>query len=288
MNKTSENKNIGYLYIIATAILWSTGGLLIKLVDAHPIFIACGRSFVVAVVFLPWIKFKQIKFSKELVILAISYTICLTTFVLSTRLTTAANAIAIQYSSPLFLFLGIVLFKKQYDKTKLLPMIVIFLGIAAFLLEPSYGSNVYGNILALISGVTFAVLIYYLGFNYNISSIGLIGLLNLILFPVVAIFIPWKSSPWPTDSISIIALVFLGVIQIGLAYILFYKGRRTIDALNASIICLIEPILNPFIVFLFIGEVPTVYAFIGAGFIILGQILNIFSEKRKSKNQLLM
>jgi len=217
------------------------------------------------------------------VILALSYTICLTTFVLSTRLTTAANAIAIQYSSPLFLFLGLLIFKKKFEKTKLLPMIIIFFGIVAFLLEPSTGSNGIGNMLAVISGITFALLIYYMGFDYGISSIGIIGLLNLILFPVVAFFIPWKEAPWPKDYTSIAALVFLGVIQIGVAYMLFYKGRRTVDALNASIICLIEPVLNPLIVFLIIDEIPTIYAFIGAAFIIAGQVLNIFAEKRKSK-----
>ncbi len=283
MNDSMKQTNYGYLYLIATAVIWSTGGLLIKLVNANPVFIAFGRSFVAAILFLPFIPFKKIKWTKNLLILSGAYTICLITYVVATRLTTAANAIAIQYSSPLFLFLGLIFFKKQFDKTKLLPMAAILLGIIAFLLEPSTGSNVIGNLLALVSGLLFAVEIYYLGFDYDLPPVAMSGLLNLLLCPVAALFVPWRSSPWPTDWVSIAALIALGAFQIGFSYMLFYIGRRTVDALNTSIICLIEPVLNPILVFLFISEVPTVYALAGAALILVGQFLNIYAEKRKKR-----
>ncbi len=281
-----SEKNKGVLYIVITAVLWSTGGIAIKLVDAHPAFIAMGRSMVAGLFFLPFIRFRDIKWSKELVILIAAYTVCLTTYVLANRLTTAANAIAIQYSSPLFMFIGLILFKKELDTSKVLPMIVIMLGIVAFLMEPNTGSNGLGNFLAMVSGVAFALVIYYLGRDYGISSVGITGLLNLFLFPVVAIFVPWRQNPWPTDGLSYVMLAYLGIIQIGLAYILFNKGRRTVDALNANIISLIEPMLNPLIVFLVIHEVPTVYAIVGAALILAGQVLNILAENRKQKRTL--
>ena len=280
MNNNLGKFNVGYLYIILTAVIWSTGGFLIKLIDASPIFIAFGRSFVAGVFFLPWIKFKKIRICKELVILSLSYTICLTTFVLATRLTTAANAIAIQYTAPLFLFLGLFVFKREFNKSKLLPITIIFIAIIVFLIEPKTGSNVYGNLLALLSGITFASTIYYFGFDYGISSTGLTGLLNLLLLPLIAFFVPWNVEIFPKDAVSIIALLFLGIIQIGLAYMFFNKGRRTVDALNASIICLIEMVLNPIFVLIIIGEIPTIYAFIGISLIIIGQFLNVMSEKR--------
>ena len=282
MNRLSD-KNKGVLYIVITALLWSTGGIAIKLVDAPSTFISMGRSAVAGLFFLPFIRFRDIRWSKDLFILIISYTVCLTTYIMANKLTTAANAIAIQYSSPLFMFLGIWVFKKKFEKTKLLPMLVILLGIVAFLLEPSTGSNGLGNFLAMISGIAFALVIYFLGHDYGISSAGITGLINLFLFPIVALFVPWRESPWPTDGLSYVMLVYLGIFQIGVAYILFYKGRRTVDALNANIIGLIEPMLNPLIVFFVIHEVPTAYALVGAGLILLGQILNSFEERRKQR-----
>ncbi len=281
--KGLSDKNKGVLYIVLTALIWSTGGIAIKLTDAHPAFIAMGRSAVAGLFFLPFIRFKNIRWNRDLVILIASYTVCLITYVAANRLTTAANAIAIQYSSPLFMFLGLLFFKKEFDRYKLRPMVVILLGIIAFLFEPSTGSNGAGNILAMVSGIAFALVIYYLGHDYGISSVGLTGLLNLFLFPFAALFVPWKSAPWPTDGLSYVMLIYLGVIQIGLAYILFYQGRKQVDALNANIICLIEPMLNPLIVFLVIHEVPTVYAVAGAGLILLGQVLNVFAEKQKQR-----
>jgi len=286
MNK-ENNRNKGVLYIITTALLWSTGGLAIKLVHADPVFIAMARSMVAGLVFLPFIRFRDIKWKADLFILIVCYTVTLTTFVLANCLTTAANAIAIQYSSPLFMFAGLIIFKKQFDANKILPMIVILLGITAFLMEPNTGSNGLGNFLAVLSGMAFAGVIYFMGHDYGISSVGLIGLLNLFLFPMVGIFVPWQQNPWPTDWVSYASLLFLGVVQIGVAYALFYKGRRTVDPLNANIISLIEPILNPVFVFIFVHEVPTIYAIIGAAFILAGQMLNTFAEKRKRRKQII-
>ena len=277
--------NIGRLYILIAAFLWSIGGFLIKNIDANPAFIALGRSAVAGIAFSPFIRFKKIKNIKKLFFLSLSYTTCLTTFVISTKLTAAANAITIQYCAPLFLFLGLWIFKKKLDKQKIIPMLLIMLGIIAFLSEPVSGSNVAGNLLALVSGLAFAFLVYLFGFDYGLSGIGLTALLNLLIVPVVALIVPWNSVPYPTDLTSIICLIVLGLVQIGVAYVFFYAGRKRVSSIDASILSLLEPILNPIWVFILIGERPTLYAIIGMVLILSAQIISTVLEYIQTKKK---
>ncbi len=278
------DKNIGRLYILIAAFIWSTGGFLIKNIDANPAFIALGRSAIAGIALLPFIRFKKIKNIKRLIMLSLSYTTCLTTFVISTKLTAAANAITIQYCAPLFLFLGLWIVKKRLDKQKIIPMILILFGIIAFLSEPISGSNMTGNLLAIVSGLSFALLIYFMGFDYGLSGIGLTALLNLLIVPVVALIVPWGTAPYPTDLTSIICLTILGIVQIGVAYVFFYAGRQIVSSIDASILSLIEPLLNPIWVFLLIGEQPTYYAIAGMVLILSAQVLNIYLEYRQTKS----
>lgn len=283
MFKKRTEHNLGRLYILIAAFLWSIGGFLVKNIDANPVFIAMVRSAIAGIALSPFIRFKNIKNIKKLIILSLSYTTCLTTFVVATKLTASANAITIQYSAPLFLFLGIWIKTKKFDKQKVLPMVLILFGIIAFLLEPITGSNMAGNLLAVASGIGFALLIYLFGFDYGLSGIGLTALLNLLIVPVVAVIVPWNQAPYPTDMTSIIYLCILGLIQIGVSYVFFYAGRKRVSSIDASILSLLEPILNPIWVFLLIGEKPSQYAVFGMVLILSAQLLNVLLEYRETK-----
>ncbi len=159
---------------------------------------------------------------------------------------------------------------------------MILLGIISFLLEPVSGSNVQGNLLALVSGISFSVLILFFGADYGISGLGLISLLNLGILPVVAFLVPWDTAPYIMDAKSWVFLIILGSVQIALAYVFFYAGRKRIPPVDSSIFTLIEPILNPIWVFLSIGERPTRYAFIGYALIMAALIITVIIEKRRS------
>jgi len=275
--------NLGRLYILIAAFLWSIGGFLIKNIDANPAFIALGRSAIAGVILFPFIKFKRIKNIRKLILLSISYSVCLISFVISTKLTAAANAITIQYCAPLFLFFGLWFFSRKLDKQKIFPMLLILLGIISFLLEPVKGSNVTGNLLALLSGAAFAAVIYLFGFDYGISGIGLTALLNILIVPAAAFIVPWSNTPYPSDLTSIICLFILGLVQIGVSYVFFYAGRKRVSSLDASILSLGEPVLNPIWVFILIGEKPSFYAIIGMVLILSAQILNAFTEYAENK-----
>ena len=282
INKNTE-LNLARLYILIAAFIWSSGGVLIKNIDANPAFISLGRSAVAGIALLPFVRFKKIKNIKKLILLSLSYSTCLTTFVISTKLTAAANAITIQYSAPLFLFLGVWIIKKTLNKQKIIPMILILLGIVSFLLEPRSGSNIAGNLLAVISGAAFAVVIYLYGFDYGVSGIALTSLLNLLIVPFAALLVPWNTVYYPQDLSSVIYLIILGVAQIGLSYVFFYAGRKKVSSVDASILSLIEPLLNPVWVFILVGEKPSYYAVAGMILILSAQILNAMLESRKAK-----
>ncbi len=282
INKKAE-LNLGRLYIMIAAFIWSTGGFLIKNINASPAFIALGRSAVAGIVLLPFVRFKKIKNIKKLLLLSLSYSTCLTTFVIATKLTAAANAITLQYCAPIFLFLGLWIVKRRLDKQKIIPMLLILAGIVSFLLEPVTGSSTYGNLLAIVSGIAFALVIYLFGFDYGLSGIGLTALLNLLIVPFAAVIVPWNSSPYPVDLPSIIYLVILGVVQIGTSYVFFYAGRKKVTSIDASIFSLIEPLLNPIWVFILIGEKPSYYAIAGMVLILSAQVLNAILESKQSQ-----
>ena len=279
----NTDRNLGRLYIIIAALLWSMGGFLIKNINANPAFIALGRSAIAGVVLFPFIRFKKIKNIKRLALLSLSYSTCLTTFVISTKLTAAANAIAIQYCAPLFLFLGLWISTKKLNKQKIVPMLLILLGISAFLLEPISGSSMSGNLLAVVSGIAFAFVIYLFGFDYGISGVGLTALLNILIVPFAALIVPWHNAPYPTDITSFLCLAVLGLVQIGVSYVFFYAGRKRVSSIDASILSLVEPVLNPVWVFVLIGEVPSYYAVLGMVLILSAQIINALLEYRESK-----
>ena len=282
MINDKAGQNLGRLYILIAAFLWSMGGFLVKNIDANPAFISLGRSAIAGIVLFPFIRFKRIKNVKKLILLSLCYSTCLTTFVIATKLTAAANAITIQYCAPIFLFVGLWVVNKKFDKQKAFPMFLIVLGIAAFLLEPITGSSMTGNLLAILSGLAFALIIYFFGFDYGLSGLGLTAILNILIVPFAALFVPWNTSFYPIDMKSIVCLIILGVIQIGMSYVFFYAGRKRVSSIDASILSLIEPLLNPIWVFILIGEKPSYYAIFGMALILSAQVLNALLEYRET------
>ena len=274
-------KNKGIIYAIVAALLWSTGGVFIKLINAPAIYIAMMRSIIALLTFLPFLKLKNIKWSKNLVLLLFSYSYTTIGFVVATKLTTASNAIILQYTAPIWLFLFYFIIKKKVDKSKLLPILLVFTGIILFLFESSKGSNIIGNIIALSTSFSFASVAYFSSKDHGIKGPSLIALCNLTTFLL--------TIPFNKDIISItlmlnisdiVGLILLGSIQIAMGYLFYVKALKIISPLDVSLICLLEPLFNPIWVFLFVKEVPSIIAFIGSFFVLLGIIINLFLEKK--------
>lgn len=268
-----------FVFLVLAAVLWSLGGLLIKSVKWSPMAIAGVRSAISVLVFLAIIRKKHFSFSFSQIAGAVFYAATMIFFVFANKLTTAANAIILQYTAPIYVaILGTWLLK---EKVKAYDWIVIFaaiFGICLFFIDKvSVGARL-GNILALFSGISFALMIIFLRMqkdSHPISSVFIGNILTAVLM------LPFVFHDVPADHTSWIALLVLGIFQLGLPYILYSIAIKYATALEAVMIPLIEPILNPLWVLVFLGEAPTHWAIIGGAVVILS--LTIHAKIRSTQ-----
>ncbi|WP_378952310.1 DMT family transporter [Pelosinus sp. sgz500959] len=255
--------------LFLTALLWSAGGVLIKLVDWHPMAISGGRSLIAAIVI--WIAFRKesLSFSRPQWIGAIAYCSCVSCFVVATKMTTAANAILLQYTAPVFVaLLGTWFLNEKATRRDWLTIFIVLGGMVFFFIDKVGAGNMLGNLIAVLSGVSFALFIVCMRMQKDASPYGTVLIGNVLTFGISLFF--WSNTSF--DHRNLLGILSLGLFQLGMAYVLYSYGIRHVPALKATLITSVEPILNPVWVFLLIGEQPGFYSMIG-GLIVLGAIL---------------
>ncbi|MFZ5353029.1 MAG: DMT family transporter [Bacillota bacterium] len=256
------------LLLAVTAALWSIGGLFIKLVDANPFVIAGVRSAISAIVLLAILK--KPRFNWSLPQIGAGFACAATTilFVLANKTTTAANAILLQFTAPIYVALISSWFLKE--KVKLSDWITIIFaigGMGMFFYDNLSAQGMLGNLFAAASGLTFAMFTIFMRMQKNGSPTESVLMGNLI---TAAIGLPFLFTSVP-DTSGWIYLVILGVFQLGIPYAIYSIAIKNATALEAILIPVIEPLLNPVWVFIFIGEVPSIIALAG-GVIVLAAI----------------
>ena len=282
MDTLSERRK-AILFLALAAILWSTSGLFIKILDWQPLSILAARSFFAAIVFLIYLRRIPTRFSMWQLLAAGMFILTQFLFITSTKLTTAANAIFLQYTAPIYVVLLAFWFlREKPSRTDWLSMLIIFLGLTLFFGDKLSTDGFYGNLLAILSGVTSAVMMV----SFRAQKNGNPAESNLIAFLVTAAFgIPFVlKETWTVESWSILA--FLGVFQIGLAFIFFTQGIKHIPALEANLIGTLEPVLNPIWVFLFYGESMGAFALLGGLVVLGGVVLSAVGSAKAAKEEL--
>lgn len=259
----------GILAVIAAAILWSTGGIFIKLITLNAFQISCLRSIFAAIVFIVLFKKKLLDVNGLTFLNAFFYAAILVLFVIATKMTTAANAIFLQYTAPIYvLFLEPLINKTKYQLINVVTIMFCFLGMTLFFIGELAPGRLEGNIIALLSGIAFAA--FLIGMRKNRPEFQFSG----IFYGNVIIAVICLPSLFSMDNLTLPdfgMIAFLGIFQIGLAYAIFSYGLKRVLAIEASLISMIEPVLNPVWVFLGYGEVPAFLAIIG-GIIIISAI----------------
>ncbi len=263
----------GVLLVAAAALLWSTGGIGIKAVAEPALKVAFYRSFFAAIalmLFLPRNLWATRRWTSTAAFVGsiISYAACLTTFVVATKWTTAANAIFLQYAGAIWvLLLSPIVVHEPMRARDAVAIAVALAGMALFFVGRFETRGMAGNAMALLSSVFFAALILSLRREQRASQATVTWGNMLTALSVL----PLISTDLRLTTPSLTILIFLGAIQIALAYFLFTKGLAYVTATQASLTGMLEPVSNPIWVFLFLGERPSAFALAG-GAIVLAAI----------------
>lgn len=259
----------GIIAILIAAVLWSTGGLFIKLISLNAMQLSFFRSLFAAVVFAVLFR-KQIFYTNLMTFInALFYSAVLILFVMATKTTTAANAIYLQYTAPIYvLIFEPIINKTKFEKINVLTIVVCFGGMLLFFIGELSPGHLEGNILALLSGAAFAA--FLIGMRKNKHEHQLSGIFygNIL----VAVFsFPFLFEMEFLSLSNLWMVAFLGIFQIGAAYAIFSYGLKRVYAIEASLMSMIEPVLNPVWVLIGYGEIPSIGAVAG-GIIIITAI----------------
>ena len=294
MNNLESNQNAKFppiAFVLLAVLLWSSGGVLIKFTTLDAFAVNLGRSLFAAITVAVFTYKKGLKLNGTTLLTSILYAGTLTCFVYANKTTTAANAIFLQYTAPIYiLILAPFVLKEKFRASDLITVVVCLAGMSLFFLEPQtvgnkLASNVFvGNIVALASGVFFGLYFVLLRHprsleNKNPAVSVFYGNIIIVLLMLPLIL---NDPPVQVNSADVLAILFLGVFQIGIAYILFTKGiAEGVRSLDASIVGFIEPLLNPIWVFLVLGERPNQWAILGGAIIMAAVIFHTVKSNRK-------
>jgi drug/metabolite transporter (DMT)-like permease len=284
VNKSVSNRIADFpptLFILLAVLLWSTGGVFIKLTTLDAFAVNLGRSLFAAITVAIFTYRKGLKLDAFTLLTSFLYAGTLSCFVYANKNTTAANAIFLQYTAPIYiLILAPFILKERFRYSDLITVVVCLAGMSLFFLEPQnaanqLAANVFsGNIAALASGVFFGLYFILLRHPRSLKKNPALSvfygniIIVLLMLPLVL-----NSPPTELNSKDIAAILFLGIFQIGIAYVLFTDGiSKGVRSLDASVIGFIEPLLNPIWVFLIVGEKPSGWAILG-GIIILAAVI---------------
>jgi len=268
-------------FLVLTGILWSTGGFMVKLIPWPPIVIAGIRSGICALFIYLYDKPKRLQFGKYTVGGAICYAVMVIFYVLANKMTTAGNAIMIQYTAPVYVAIfGFSFLGEKSRKSDWLIIGTVIIGLGLFFFEELSFTSFWGNIAALIAGFGFAGTTLFMRKQKNGRPIDSVLLGNLLTFLVC---IPFVFQDITTDIETWIQISYLGVIQLGLAYIFYSIAIKHVSALDAIIYPIIEPIFNPILAFIFLGEMMSGNAQIGGALVLIGVICRGIFQVTKSK-----
>lgn len=296
MSELEKRKfNPGPIYLVAAAILWSMAGVLTKFIPWSATSVACLRGLIAAMVQMAYSRTWKIKLTKPIILTAVCYLGETLLFTFANKMTSAGSAIVLQNTSPLYIMLmGLIVLKQKPSKLDCCVGVVIFSGILLSMIDTFRGGELpgsnpmLGNLLALASGVFYAGIFFTsrLPGADSLQSTILGNLMYVFFIPLLftdqAIMNP-ASTGVPAWQ-SWLAIFFMGSCQLGLSWICFSRGIKTTPSLQASFITMIEPVLNPILALILLGEAMGTLSVIGSVLVIVTIVVhNVLTAKKEEK-----
>ena len=265
MNGEKRSPGLGAGLMLVCSVLWSTAGLFIKSVPWNSMVLAGWRGLVATLTL--WLFMRKmhyrVRIDKRTVIIGFCVSGTSILFLIANRLTTAANAIVLQYTSPVFLVvLSILFFKRRYRFADYVAVLITVLGIALFFFDQLTSGGMLGNVLALIDGVTMGGVYLFTGESDEERRLSGI-FLGLAVTTIAGIPFTFVYPPEVT-AVSVLAVIAMGVLQLGLPYALYSIAVKHCPTLACTLIASLEIILSPVWVWIFLGEMPGTFAILGS------------------------
>lgn len=281
-----KKENIAILEMLLCAALWSIAGIFMKFLPWNGFALASLRSLIagLTIALYMFLRKKRFVFTRRTVIAGILTGSVYLCFTIANKLTTAASAIVLQFTDPIFIVLisSLVLHKKPRRADVLVVLVTLF-GIALFFFDQLTPGNLLGNGVAILSGLFMACMYMSVGdlpAEERFSAI-LIGQSFTFLVGLPAVFL---TRPGLTGW-TFLCILILGVFQLGISYILFAKATVYCPPLACALLAALEPLLNPIWVLLFNGEKPGPYSLIGGVIVIAAVTLwCIFGKEKEPKD----
>ncbi len=272
MNTTHDSRASGkaMLQMALCAAMWSIAGIFIKLIPWNPFVIAGFRSLIASFVLLAYIKKTgmKLRLNRRTISIALVTGITFLLFVSANKLTTAANAIALQYTAPVFL-LGIsaVFLHQRFRFGDVLAVVLTLCGIALFFFDKLEPGQLFGNLVAVAAGLTMSLMFLLTGNSDDETRMGGIYFAHL-LTAAVGVPLAFFYETQITQA-AVLSILALGIVQLGIPYVLYGLASRRCSPLTCSLISVVEPILNPVWVLIFDGEAPGIFALVGGAAVVL-------------------
>jgi drug/metabolite transporter (DMT)-like permease len=264
-----ENRRMGILLLVGASVLWSTSGVLIKGVEWDGFAVAGFRSLFAGLTILAFTRSLRFRFSFSSVAAVFAYACTVTCIGIANKNTTAANAVLLQFTSPIYsALLGWKLLKEKVTIVDIVSIIVILCGMSLFVADGLSVGHFKGDLLALVAGVSFGSMCVFLRLEKDSDPVQCTLYGNFLSFLISVPFV--SHAPVSVQNIGIIAV--LGVFQLGISYVMFANAVKHVTALQANLVPVIEPLLNPVWVMIFLHESPGGVAVAGGCIVLSGMI----------------
>ncbi len=264
-------KNVpGPVLMIGSSVCFATGGMLVKSVPWPAFAINGMRCIIAALVIMAYMKLSGTRFRVNRTVAIGAVCLCATTFLyaVANKLTTAGNVIVLQFTSPIFVMLwSRLFFKKRPKRLDILACVFVFAGVIVFFIDSLSAGNMLGNALAIMSGATFAG-VYLMNEGKGAHPLSSVLLADFMSF---IISVPWlfKTDFPATGAKGWISILILGLVQVGVAYVFFTEGIKKTRPVTASLLSVVEVVLNPVLAAVFMNETLSPLSYIGAFIIVV-------------------
>lgn len=268
-HSTRRQQKTAIFQMLLCGAMWSLAGIFIKQIPWHPMTITGFRGLIAAATVSLWLKLSGtgIRFTRRSFFSGLFMALTGFCFVIANKLTTAANAIVLQFTSPIFILLfSVCLFRQKFLRRDLWAVLLTSGGVALFFFDQLSPGHLTGNFMAVAAGACCAGMFVAMSrceFDERMGGMLAGHLISALAGIPFCLFTPTDFSLTP-----LLCILILGVVQLGLPYILFVKAEEHCSALATNLLSVVEPILNPLWVFIFDGEAPGLFALLGAAVVI--------------------